>query len=114
LDLVIKKGTTTYYPWILDQAVPDNAATRGINNKDNVEKVELDSTLIGNTYTISINHKGTLDRGQQAYSLIISGSGGAIYCASTASSAAGTKMDSVSINNIQFANNSTNQYIAET
>ena len=111
LDLVIKKGTTIYYPWILDQAVPDNAATRGINNKDNVEKVELDSTLIGNTYTISINHKGTLDRGQQAYSLIISGSGGAIYCASTASSAAGTKMDSVSINNIQFANNSTNQYI---
>ena len=111
LDLVIKKGTTIYYPWILDQAVPDNAATRGINNKDNVEKVELDSTLIGNTYTISINHKGTLDRGQQAYSLIISGSGGAIYCASTASSAAGTKMDSVSINNIQFANNNTNQYI---
>ena len=111
LDLVIKKGTETYYPWILNQTVPDNAATRGINNKDNVEKVELDSTLIGNTYTISINHKGTLERGQQAYSLIISGSGGASYCASTASSAAGTKMDSVSINNIQFANNSSNQYI---
>ncbi len=111
LDLVIKKGTDNYYPWILNRIVPDNPATRGINNVDNVEKVELDSALIGNTYTITINHKGILDRGQQAYSLIISGSGGATYCASTASSAAGTKMDSVSINNIQFANNTTNQYI---
>lgn len=111
LDLVIKRGTEIFYPWILNSAAPDNAATRGINNVDNVEKVELDSTLVGNTYTISINHKGTLDRGQQAFSLIISGSGGASYCASTASSAAGTKIDSISINNIQFTNNTNNQYI---
>jgi hypothetical protein len=111
LDLVIKKGTTTYYPWTLNRAIPDNAATRGINSLDNVEKVEIDSTLVGNNYTITINHKGTLERGQQAYSLIISGAGGAAYCASTASSTAGTRMDSISFNNIQYSNTSANQYI---
>jgi Subtilase family/GEVED domain/Secretion system C-terminal sorting domain len=111
LDLVIKKGTNTYYPWTLNRTLPDNAAVRGINSVDNVEKVELDSTLVGNDYTISVNHKGILDRGQQAYSLIISGAGGSAYCASTASSTAGTKMDSVSFNNIQFNNSTTNQYI---
>ncbi len=111
LDLVIKKGSAVYYPWILNRAVPDNPATRGINNLDNVEKIELDSTLVGNTYSISINHKGILDRSQQAYSLIISGAGGAAYCASTATSNAGTRMDSISINNIQYSNTSSNQYI---
>ena len=111
LDLVIKKGTTNFYPWTLNRAIPDNAAVRAINNVDNVEKVELDSTLVGNAYTITVNHKGTLERGQQYYSLIISGAGGAAYCASTASSNAGTKMDSVSLNNIQFNNTTTNQYI---
>lgn len=114
LDLVIKKGSTNYYPWTLNRAIPDNAAIRGINNVDNVEKVELDSTLVGNNYTISINHKGTLDRGKQYYSLIVSGAGGAAYCTSTASSNAGTKIDSISINNIQFSNTSTNQYIDNT
>ena len=114
MDLVIKKGTTSYYPWTLNRAVPDNPAIRGINSIDNVEKVEIDSTLIGSSYTVSINHKGTLDRGQQAYSLIISGAGGAPFCASTASSNAGTRIDSLSVNNIQFVNNSSNQYIDNT
>ncbi len=111
LDLVIKKGSSIYYPWTLNRIVPDNPAVRGINNLDNVEKVEIDSTLVGNTYTISVTNKGNLERGQQAYSLIISGAGGATYCSSAASSNAGTKMDSVSINNIQFVNNTTSQYI---
>ena len=114
LDLVIKKGTSSYYPWTLNRAIPDNAAVRAINNVDNVEKVELDSTLVGNTYSINVTHKGTLERGQQYYSLIISGAGGSAYCASTASSSAGTKMDSISINNIHFNNNTSNQYIDNT
>ncbi len=114
LDLVIKKGSTIYYPWTLNRALPDYPAARGINSIDNVEKVEIDSTLVGNNYTITVNHKGTLTRGQQSYSLIVSGAGGAAYCPSTASSNAGTKMDSVSFNNIQFTNNTTNQYIDNT
>jgi len=114
LDLVIKKGATNYYPWTLNRAIPDNAAVRGNNNIDNVEKVEIDTALIGNTYTVSISHKKTLERGQQPYSLIISGVGGSAYCASSASSSAGTKIDSISINNIQFTNNTTNQFTDNT
>ena len=114
LDLVIKKGTSTYLPWVLNRAVPDNPATKGNNSVDNVEKVEVDSTLVGNTYTIQVNHKGILDRGQQAYSLIISGAGGTAYCASTASTNAGTRIDSISMNNIQYTNTSANQYIDNT
>jgi hypothetical protein len=52
-----------------------------------------------------------LARGQQAYSLIISGAGGAVACSSTATSTAGTRIDSISLNNIQYANKSSNQYI---
>ena len=110
LDVVIKKGTTVVYPWTLNRTVPDNPAVRAVNSVDNVEKVEVDTTIIGSSYTVSVNHKGTLERGQQAYSLIISGAGGAAYCASGATTAAGTRMDSISINNIQFVNNTSNQY----
>ena len=111
LDLKITKDTITYYPWKLNPQIPDNPATREINSIDNVEKVEIDSTLVGTSYTITVNHKNNLARGQQAYSLIISGAGGSAYCASTASSAAGTRMDTVILANNVFANTSTKQYI---
>ena len=111
LDLVIKKGTSVYYPWTLNRAAPDNPAVRGINNLDNVEKVEIDTAIIGSTYTIAVNHKGTLDRGQQAYSLIISGVGGSAFCASGPSTSTGTKIDSISLNNIQFVNSTNKEYV---
>lgn len=111
LDLVISNTSSNYKTWTLDPLFPDLPAVRKTNSVDNVEKVEIDSTLVGTPYTITISHKGLLDRGHQNYSLVISGAGGAAYCASTASSAAGTRIDSVSINNIQFSNTTTNQYI---
>lgn len=111
LDIVIKTGTNTISPWVLDPLIPSAAATKGNNKLDNVEKVEIDTTLVGTTYTVTVSHKGVLARGHQPYSLIISGGGGTPYCSSTASSSAGTKIDSVSINNIQYTNNSTSQYI---
>ena len=111
LDLVIKKGARTYNSWALDPLSPELPAVRKINSIDNVEKVEVDSAIVGDTYTVSISHKGTLARGHQNYSLIVSGTGGIVYCQSTATSSAGTKMDSVSINNIQYLNSTSNQYI---
>jgi len=111
LDLKITNSSTIFLPWKLDPTVPDNPAIRGNNRLDNVEKVEVDSTLVGTSYTITVNHKGSLDRGKQDYSLIISGAGGSTYCLSTATSNAGTRIDSTSINNIQYANTTTNQYI---
>ncbi|TRZ82082.1 MAG: T9SS C-terminal target domain-containing protein [Sediminibacterium sp.] len=111
LDLKITKDSITYYPWKLNPKIPDNPASREINWVDNVEKVEIDSTLVGTSYTITVNHKNNLVRGQQAYSLIVSGAGGTAYCTSSATSAAGTRMDSVSLGNNVFANTSTKQYI---
>ena len=111
LDVKITSSTNTYLPWTMDPTQPDNAAKRNNNSIDNVEKVELDTTKVGKIYTISVNHKKSLDRGKQDYSLIISGAGGSVYCASTATTTSGTRMDSVSINNIKFINTSANQYI---
>ena len=111
LDLKITKDTISYLPWKLNPKAPDDPATRAINSVDNIEKVEIDSTLVGTSYTVTVNHKNNLVRGQQAYSLIISGVGGTAYCTSTASSAAGTRMDSVTIADKVFANTGTKQYI---
>jgi hypothetical protein len=114
LDLKISNGITTTASWVLNPTIPEAAASKGNNKVDNVEKVEMDTTLVGNTYTITVSHKNTLDRGQQAYSLVISGAGGAAYCTSTATSNAGTRIDSISLNNIQYQNKTVNQYIDNT
>ena len=111
LDLKITNVTTNYLPWTLNPNMPDNAAVRANNRLDNVEKIELDTTFVGKTYTITVSNKANLERGKQDYSLIISGAGGNAYCISTASSSTGTKIDSTSINNIQFGNSTTSRYI---
>jgi len=74
LDLTVDDGAgTTYYPYILDKNNPSNAATTGDNDVDNVEMVYIENPTPGNTYTITVNHKGTLSGGSQAFSMIISG-----------------------------------------
>jgi hypothetical protein len=104
LDLRVIKGATAYKPWVLNPSSPASAATKGDNTLDNVEKVEVDTVLPGATYTIQVTHKGTLVRNQQAFSLIISGVGGATYCTSAPSSSAGTRIDTVSISGIHNRN----------
>lgn len=104
LDIVIKKGATVFRPWMMNPAFPNNAATKGDNTLDNVEKVELADIIPGEAYTIEITHKGTLARGSQAYSLIASGIGGSAYCASAPTSNAGARIDSVSIGAVRNKN----------
>ena len=104
LDLRISDGTTTFLPWTLDGKHPGNAATLGDDSVNNVEKIVISNAVPGHTYTIKVTHKGTLSRGQQAYSLLVSGVGGQAYCASAATSSAGTRIDSVNIGNIKNAN----------
>ena len=111
LDVKITKDTITYFPWKLNPKVPEDPASRAINWIDNVEKVEIDSTLVGTSYTITVNHKNNLVRGQQAYSLIVSGAGGTTYCLSTATASAGTIMDSVTLASKAYANSGAKQYI---
>ena len=114
LDLKITEGNKTFYSWKLNPTSPDNQATKGINSVDNVEKVEVDTSLVGTVYTVTVNHKGTLERGQQPYALIISGAGGTAYCNSAATSAAGTKIDSIQLNNIKFSKTTADNYVDNT
>ncbi len=102
LDIRIRKGTTTYLPWKLDPAAPANAAFRGDNILDNVEKIEIDDVVPGETYTIEVSNKGNVT--SQAYSLLVSGVGGTAYCTSSATSTVGTKIDSVAFAGIRNKN----------
>jgi hypothetical protein len=103
LDVRVTRNANTYMPWVLNPGSPDAPATTGDNFRDNVEKINVPSNA-GEFYTITVTHKGTLARGSQAYSLIVSGIGGPVYCVSGATSNAGTRIDSVSIANINKQN----------
>lgn len=104
LDIRITKGSSTYKPWVLDPNFPASYATRGDNTIDNVEQVKVDSVVPGQTYTISVTHKSILARGQQAYSLLVSGVGGTAYCSSAPTSTAGARIDSISFKTIHYTN----------
>jgi len=104
LDIKITRGSQTFLPWTLDGINPAAAAARGNNITDNVERIDVDSTIPGQTYTVTITHKGTLARGSQAYALIVSGVGGIAYCSSKSNPGGGAFIDSVGFSNIRFKN----------
>lgn len=99
LDMKAAQGTNTYRPWILDPANPSAAATTGDNFRDNVEQIYIADAIPGKVYTFTISHKGTLQRGPQAFSLVATGVGGTSYCSSAPNSTADSK-----INNFKLAN----------
>lgn len=76
LDMRITDGTNTFKPWVLDPNNPSAAAITGDNIRDNMEQVYIAGAVPGRTYTITVSHKGTLQSGSQAYSLIVTGIGG--------------------------------------
>jgi len=100
LDIRISDGTKTYMPWVLDPNNPSAAATTGDNIRDNVEQVYVAGAIPGRTYTVKISHKGTLTSGPQAYSLIVTGIGGTAYCASGPVSNADSRINNVTLSNI--------------
>ncbi len=102
LDIRVNQGTTVFKPWILDPANPATAAATGDNIRDNMEQVYIANAVPGKSYTITVNHKGTLSRGPQAYSLVVTGVGGKVYCASAASSTADSKINNFQLSNINF------------
>ena len=103
LDLRISDGTQTYLPYKLDPEQPANVATTGDNIRDNVEKIIIPNAIPGKTYTLTINHKGNLSSGKQAYSLILSGVGGTAYCAPTLAGTPNSKIIGFSLANVTYA-----------
>ncbi|PKV67012.1 S8 family serine peptidase [Pontibacter ramchanderi] len=100
LDVRITNRGNTIMPWVLNPNAPDQPATRGDNVVDNVEQVLIPSPIPGETYTITVSHKRTLQKGPQAYSLLVSGAGGTAYCASTPTSEAGSRINSLTFDGI--------------
>lgn len=92
LDLRVSGSKGVSLPWILDPENPAAAAKPGDNIRDNVEQIVIPNAVPGETYTIQVAHKGTLSKGPQAYSLLVSGMGGKAYCASAPSSDAGSRI----------------------
>ncbi|MBC5994903.1 S8 family serine peptidase [Pontibacter cellulosilyticus] len=103
IDVRVAKGSTIYQPWVLDPASPASAATTGDNKLDNVEQVKIMNAVPGETYTITVNHKGTLLKGPQAYSMIVSGIGGTAVCESKATSDQGTQLTKVTLGNTFYS-----------
>lgn len=77
LDMRITGPGGTAMPWVLDPANPSNPATTGDNFRDNIEQIVIPDPTPGGTYTITVNHKGTLVNGGQAFAMILSGGAGA-------------------------------------
>ncbi len=100
LDIRISDGVNTYTPWVLDPANPSAAATTGDNFRDNIEQIYLANAIPGKNYTLTITHKGTLARGPQAFSLVVTGIGGTSYCASAPSNNADSKIINFKLANI--------------
>ncbi|HTD98733.1 MAG TPA: S8 family serine peptidase [Mucilaginibacter sp.] len=100
LDIRVSDGTTTFTPWVLDPANPGAAATKGDNIRDNVEQVYIANATPGKAYTITVSHKGILKQGPQAYSIIVTGIGGTTYCASSPLSSADSRVNNVTLSNL--------------
>ncbi|MCZ8355996.1 MAG: S8 family serine peptidase [Cyclobacteriaceae bacterium] len=72
LDIrLIDDAGNVHFPWILNPTIPQAQATKGDNNRDNVEKIELE-TPFNRDYKILVSHKGILKNAEQFYSLWIS------------------------------------------
>jgi hypothetical protein len=67
--------------------------------------VYIANAIPGKNYTLTISHKGTLVKGPQAFSTVVTGIGGATYCASTPSSNADSKITNFKLSNIDNSPN---------
>jgi hypothetical protein len=100
LDIRISDGTNMLLPWVLNPEQPGIAAVKGDNIRDNIEQVVVADATPGKAYTITISNKKTLQSGLQAYSLVVTGSGGSPYCGSAPASGADSKITAFSLSNI--------------
>lgn len=81
LDIRLTSGSTSYLPFTLDPATPDALAVPGDNIRDNVEQIIVPNSMPGQTFTLTVSHKGALKNSLQDFGLAVSGIGGPAYCA---------------------------------
>jgi hypothetical protein len=81
LDIRLTSGSSTYLPFTLNPGSPDALAIPGDNIRDNVEQIVINNTLPGQTFTLTVSHKGTLKNSNQDFGIAVSGIGGSAYCA---------------------------------
>jgi hypothetical protein len=102
LDIRVNDGVTAFKPWVLDPLNPSVAAKTGDNILDNIEQVFIPGAIAGKTYTITVSNKGSLLAGIQDFSLIATGVGGSTYCASTPLSNADSKVNNITLANLNY------------
>ena len=107
LDLkIVDENNNEYYPYSLNPDEPSAAATtEGKNYVDNVETVFIQNAEPG-TYTIYVDHDGTLENDEQAFSIIISGIDEYTYppqCATTLSTPENGSENNVVTQEIKWA-----------
>ncbi|MEZ0541527.1 S8 family peptidase [Fibrella arboris] len=73
LDLRVIAGSQTVLPFVLNPAQPASAATRADNSRDNVEQIYIAKPVAGQTYTIRVGHKASLQTVNQPFTVIVSG-----------------------------------------
>lgn len=81
VDIRLTSGSSTFLPFTLDPAAPDAVAVPGDNIRDNVEQIVVNNTMPGQTFTLTVSHKGTLKNSNQDFGIAVSGIGGSAYCA---------------------------------
>lgn len=76
LDVRITRNNMVFEPWVLTPNANsynfDDAATKGDNFRDNVERIDVDSLPPG-IYTVNVSHKNNLVNGSQNFSMVING-----------------------------------------
>ena len=73
LDVRVTKNGTSYSPWRLTGVTTNG---KGDNTKDNYERVDVANA--SGTYTLTVTHKGSLNSGSQAFSLVVTGLGSSV------------------------------------
>ncbi|MEM6391938.1 MAG: S8 family serine peptidase [Planctomycetota bacterium] len=75
LDLwITDEQGNIHHPWTLDPENPHDPAVQTARNRvDNFEQVWTDGLLEGEWFTVHVGHSGSLDFGDQAFGLFVSG-----------------------------------------
>lgn len=74
LDLRITDSQgNVFYPWRLNSDFQEPALNDADNEVDNVEQVVIANPTEGESYTIQVTHKGSLENEKQDFGLVVSG-----------------------------------------